>query len=496
MTDHPKIDEVLAGERPWHVECGDALVVLGQMPDGCVQTICTSPPFWGLRNYSIPPSVWPPENYGDRFIDCTLAAHLGEHEWGEPHERPGNEYREGLGGGMTEGREDKAAIREAMNTSSGQFCARCGAWWGTLGLEPTPELYVWHTVLVARELRRVLRDDGTLWLNLGSSYAGSGKGGNPPDSPHQKQKTNAGSLSVVGQTSRDNAYTRGPGDARTSPGFKPKDLVPIPWMVAMALQQDGWWLRSDIIWAKPNPMPESVTDRPTKSHEHVFLLTKRAKYYYDADAVRESGTIPAGTLAAKGSEERAAVPGVNARPPEYKLYSGTRNLRDVWTIPTSPTPEAHFATFPPALVEPCIKAGSSERGCCPKCGKPWRRVAEKITPTGAERSSDEKYDGIDAGFQTNPGVGRATQRLTTVGWEPGCSCAAGEPVPCVILDPFCGSGTVGEVAVRLGRAFIGIEISRDYVDNIALDRVRRGETGLTRSEQAKGQGALFERSEQ
>lgn len=217
---------------------------------------------------------------------------------------------------------------------------------GQIGLEETPEAYVVRLVEVFREVRRVLRDDGTLWLNLGDSYARSGG-----------TDRKISSTGKVGNTLKTLELL--PCRKQTPPiGVKEKDLLGIPWMVAFALRADGWYLRQDIIWHKPNPMPESVTDRCTKAHEYVFLLTKRARYFYDADAIKEEGVIPAGTLAAKGSAERASQPGVNSRPPEYKLYDGTRNARSVWTITTQPYSGAHFATMPPALAERCIKAGS------------------------------------------------------------------------------------------------------------------------------------------
>jgi len=223
---------------------------------------------------------------------------------------------------------------------------------GQIGLEPTPDDYVQTMVKVFREVTRVLRDDGTLWLNMGDSYASSPAGNFGGDMP----------APADGGRYRANKPKMDYGAS----GLKPKDLVGIPWRVAFALQADGWYLRSDIIWHKPNPMPESVTDRPTKSHEYLFLLTKSPRYYYDTDAVREP------------SVEQAAG----------------RNLRSVWTINPQPFSEAHFATFPTALVEPCIKAGST------------------------------KGD--------------------------------------LILDPFAGSGTVGCVALKLAREFVGIELNPDY----------------------------------
>jgi DNA modification methylase len=214
-------------------------------------------------------------------------------------------------------------VLRSMDASSINCCVTSPPYWGLrdygvdgqLGLEENPEEYVTKMVAVFREVRRVLREDGTVWLNLGDSYAGGGRGGNPPlGSGFWKQATNAGSLVA-------------PSSVPT--GLKPKDLVGIPWRVAFALQADGWYLRQDIIWHKPNPMPESVTDRCTKAHEYIFLLSKSARYYYDAEAVDEEGVV------------------VNSK----------RNRRSVWTVTTMPYKGAHFATFPPKLIEPCILAG-------------------------------------------------------------------------------------------------------------------------------------------
>lgn len=196
---------------------------------------------------------------------------------------------------------------------------------GQLGLEPTPEEHVTAMVEVFREVRRVLRDDGTAWVNYGDCYA--------PSLPN-------------------------------GAGLKPKDLVGMPWRVAFGLQADGWYLRSDIIWAKPNPMPESVTDRPTKSHEYVFLLSKSPRYFYDADAVREpdSGRASGNGFAGRqGGARQTNVSGGRGREERHEPGSG-RNLRDVWTVATHPFPGAHFATFPPDLIRPCIRAGCPEGG--------------------------------------------------------------------------------------------------------------------------------------
>ena len=291
---------------------------------------------------------------------------------------------------------------EQMRTlpdASVQCCVTSPPYWGLrdyghdgqIGLEETPKAYVARMVEVFREVRRVLRDDGTCWVNLGDSYCGGG--GYAPDAPCNKRRAEGESWGAM------NAFSTREGEARkksrpgyTPPGLKPKDLVGIPWRVAFALQADGWWLRQDIIWAKPNPMPESVRDRCTKAHEYVFLMTKSERYFYDAEAVSEAATCermrgPAlhpDTVSTNGNSGLAR-----------REFTGTRNRRSVWTITTKPYRGAHFAVMPEALVEPCIKAGSQEGS--------------------------------------------------------------------LILDPFTGSGTVGAVAVRLGRQFVGCELNPEYV---------------------------------
>jgi DNA modification methylase len=287
---------------------------------------------------------------------------------------------------------------------------------GQLGLEPTPEEYVANMVAVFREVRRVLGADGTLWLNLGDSYAGRGKG---PSNDGSKQRTNVGSLIPGTRNPAQFAGGQAPTEWLPVPaGLKPKDLVGIPWRVAFALQADGWYLRSDIIWAKPNPMPESVTDRPTKAHEYLFLLSKSARYYYDADAVREvyiSGPTVAEPVVVdpKGTGHRARHTGHVGRGGSHATAEayrhGGRNLRSVWTVATQPYPGAHFATFPPKLIEPAIKAG------CPELG--------------------------------------------------------------TVLDPFAGSGTTGMVAQSLSRRAVLIDLNGEYLTQ-AMARNRDIPLGL------------------
>jgi len=344
-----------------------------------------------------------------------------------------------------------------LNPKQGAFCQKCGAWLGTLGLEPTPELYVEHLVLIFREVKRVLADDGTLWLNIGDSRAAN-RSYQVPDSK----------WCDVGNSR---------GMKASSFGMKPKDLVGVPWMVAFALRADGWYLRSDIIWHKPNVKPESVTDRPTSCHEYVFLLSKGARYYYDNVAVKEPSAGQKGAAANFCRETKDhLLPGQSATEhrPDRKptKYNGTRNRRDVWSINTKGYKGAHFAVFPPALVEPCILAGTSEKGKCPTCGAPWKRIVEKTD----EIDPSAKGSRFDTGKTAVHQLGRAQKGerfvSTTTGWEPTCTCPPADPIPDIVLDPFGGAGTTALVASRLGRDCILIDASEVYCVNLAAPRIR------------------------
>lgn len=295
---------------------------------------------------------------------------------------------------------------KSLPSGSVRCCVTSPPYWGLrdyghagqIGLEPTPEAYVARMVEVFREVRRVLADDGTLWLNLGDSYAQTGGPG--------WQGKNGQRADGRFTATRDTAAMREMG-RRPPAGIKPKDLVGIPWRVAFALQADGWYLRSDIIWHKPNPMPESVTDRPTKAHEYLFLLAKSERYYYDNEAVKEPNANPEWTAealkgnwkrktSAKVDESRNDGESISAGTPYATMNGIGRNRRSVWTVATQPFKGAHFATFPPKLIEPCILAGSAEGD--------------------------------------------------------------------TVLDPFNGAGTTGLVALRHGRRYIGIELNPAYVE--------------------------------
>lgn len=279
--------------------------------------------------------------------------------------------------------------REALSRipdQSVQTCVTSPPYWGLrdygqgdqIGLEQTPEAYTAELVEVFREVRRVLRDDGTLWLNLGDSYAGSSQTG--------------GIAPSWGCNRKDIKKTHAP-NRKTPESLKPKDLVGIPWRVAFALQADGWYLRSDIIWHKPNPMPESVTDRPTKAHEYLFLLTKAARYYYDAGAIREKSANPerCGKIEKSFSTSSQTVT-MRGDVGREVLRTDHRNKRSVWTIPTNSFPGAHFAVMPPGLVEPCILAGS----------KPGDLVLDPFAGAGTVLLVAAQHDRRSVGVELNP----------------------------------------------------------------------------------------------
>jgi DNA modification methylase len=432
---------------------GDVRDCLRELPPESVHCVVTSPPYWGLRDYGTGSWVG-----GDP--DC-------EHK---VRENPCN-AKSGLGGGTkTNGHAAEGFKNE---------CPRCGATRvdQQIGLEATPEAFVQSMVDVFREVRRVLRADGTCWVNLGDSY--SGGGGYAPDAPVNVARREAGSGMDGAFRFSPRVQDRQSVKPKVTTGLKQKDLVGIPWRVAFALQADGWYLRSDIVWSKPNPMPESVTDRPTKAHEYVFLLTRSPRYFFDQEAVREPHT-PDGRKklvhdhAVNGSHENYANMGTE----QERWPNGGRNIRSVWEIATQPYPEAHFATFPEALPERCIKAGTSERGCCPECGAPWEREVEKeLVATRGNAPPDTRRDPYDASSKEGGWGDYLTvygrYNVTTTGWRPSCKCwvtdetgashvSIPQPVPCTVLDPFMGSGTTALVARRLGRKSVGVELNPEY----------------------------------
>ena len=342
---------------------GSALDVLRELPDASVQTCVTSPPFFGLRDYGTATWEGGNSNCGHR----------------SPTMRDGrNEDRPMLAGSA-------ATNAEQLRLAARSGCGKCGARRTDqqIGIEANPAEYLAALVAVFREVRRVLKPTGTFWCEIGDSYAGAG---------YSNHANTGGAQRADGGKQRHTNGTAIPA----------KSLLGIPWALAFALQDDGWILRSDIIWARPNPMPESVTDRPTKAHSYVFLLTKASRYYYDADAVAETAIHEGRVVKASGTSAKngAGATEVNDRRTaagftKHDTVVTTRNARSVWTIPTEPTPFAHFATFPRELARRCILAGSA----------------------------------------------------------PGDT----------VLDPFSGAGTTCLVAKTLNRQAIGIELNPEYV---------------------------------
>jgi DNA modification methylase len=307
---------------------------------------------------------------------------------------------------------DVLEVLSTLPDGAANMCVTSPPYWGLrdygvdgqLGLEATPEEYVCRMVDVFREVRRVLRDDGTLWLNIGDSYTSGGRNGYDHDPRPGRNDRPAGKLEG-GKTTVDMATIPRPG---MPVGCKPKDLVGIPWMLAFALRADGWYLRSDIIWSKPNPMPESVTDRPTKAHEYLFLLSKRERYYYDADAIREAAEFGRREWVG-GAEAVLAGVGIDGHRASSYVKGGDpsagRNKRTVWTIATEPYPEAHFATFPTALVTPCVLAG------CPEGGTVLEPFAGSGTTLAVAKQLGRKSIGIELNAEY---CGLAERRLMAI----------------------------------------------------------------------------------
>ncbi len=368
---------------------GDVIEKLKEIPDQHINTCVTSPPYWGLRDYGT--AEWKGGDSDCDHIKGTLQSQKST---------------------LHPGSNNKNDKRTTTGMPYSDICGKCGAIRqdNQIGLEKKPELYVDKMVKVFREVRRVLRDDGTLWLNLGDSYAANQGDGFDTNKDGGERKRLSASPKVKS-------------------GLPPKNLVGIPWRVAFALQADGWYLRQDIIWHKPNPMPESVKDRCTKAHEYIFLLSKSQKYYYDYEAIKEpaiSGDRQQPNPDDKTISPNGETPWLNNKYAKgasgYGVSESGRNKRSVWTVSTKPFPGSHFATFPPDLIEPCILAGSPRDG--------------------------------------------------------------------IVLDCFFGTGTTGKVSLKNGRYYIGIELKPEYAE-MAENRIKYGIVDPEEIEAEKKQGVLF-----
>lgn len=479
---------------------GDVLQELAKLPERSVSCVVTSPPYWSLRRYDAPDTIW---------NDLAACPHDWEEELRQDERYTGKRKWQHIG---QEAQAAGVKVRDLDPNAWGHpkvadsaTCDRCGAWRGQFGREPTPELYVEHTVIALRAIRRVLRDDGVVWWNIGDGYAGSGQG--------------RGSDPGKAVFTDDDLGPKMP----LAPGLKPKDLILMPERVALAAQADGWWIRWRVIWHKPNAIPESVGDRPTDDLEIVWGLVKNGvkplywynlkglrpmmdrpppglrgeegvdwnyardqdgtvllddegkprrrtlwrgvPYWYDQEAVREAHS-PDGRKAttapiAKWQEQQPSLPG-------HERWPGSgRNLRSVWTFPTAQTKEHHFAVFPEELPRRCIEA-SCPREVCRSCGRPRVRLVETETHyEGGSGRAGTPADDLggkwgDARYGKKILLGPVVD-TRTIGWS-DCGCEEPEYEPGLVLDPFVGTGTTGVVAARLGRRFVGIELSPTYAE--------------------------------
>jgi len=463
---------------------GDCIERLKDLPSESVHCCVTSPPYFGLRDYGT--AEW---DGGDPECD---------HK-GRPYASPKSTLRK-------DGRAHSSLYETEKKVTNGQpyreKCSDCGAVRidQQIGLEPTPAEFVATMVTVFEEVRRVLRSDGVCFMNLGDSYATG-------TSSDRKPTTTKGDK-VPASWSNRSQPTRHHVDE-----FKPKDLMLIPHRVAIALQDAGWYVRSDMPWLKRSAMPESVTDRPAKALEYVFMLTKSEKYFADMEAVRVKMAESSFARMERGVSENdkniTGAPGqtphsMNKPRPNKRDRSlpnnrngengnldatpaGGRNFRnsDLWfsslrephglvsigdelvglDVNPSGFKDAHFATFPPKLIEPLIKMGTSEKGCCVDCGAPWERITETEYGNPGNRSTNgpRSIDNRDftAGFEQ-----RLEKVTSTTGWKKTCRCETDEVKPCTVLDPFAGAGTTLLVSKRLGRNSIGIELNPEYIKMI------------------------------
>tara|TARA_R100001440_G_scaffold42673_1_gene62441 strand:+ start:1519 stop:2799 length:1281 start_codon:yes stop_codon:yes gene_type:complete len=411
---------------------GDVFDKLKELDDNSIDCVVTSPPYWGLRDYGT--AKW---QGGD--LNCS------------------HSYGRNTRGGLTQFQKNNKGSFGDEAIKSGEHCKLCGAKRidKQLGLEPTYQEHIQNIIELFRAMKPKLKDSATIWLNYGDSYAATVNG------------TKAKDIKNDDRGFVDKPFSTIQGS------IKPKDLVMIPNRIAIALQDDGWWIRSEIIWHKPNPMPESTKDRPTSAHEKIWLITKSKKYYYDADAIKEPTKFPNAKANWTSKQRIERAKSLNRKPVgneiNKKKYNGQsfKNKRNVWTITTKPCKEAHFATFPKDLIEPCVKAGCPEKVCV-ECGKPQVKEfyrKEKYNPgygnQHTPKGTHKKIGGVyQKWLEENP------PKITI---KPSCDCNKGFKSG-VVLDPFGGAGTTGIVAKQFNRTAILIELNSEYI-KIAKKRI-------------------------
>lgn len=515
------IASVLSGKSTWHIVEGNVLERLRLLPDNSIQHVTTSPPYWSLRDYGVPATVWG----GDP--DC-------DHEWSDELGKAKNTAQKPIGGPESERGATAASRKTNLSASRGYFCVKCTAWRGALGLEPDPNLFVYHLILIFREVRRALHKKGTMLLNLGDSFFGN--------SAIRKSRRDSEGEAFPGGEAYKSWNIRQPSSHIVD--LKPKDRVMLPHRVAMALQkpwikcrkcgkvehgmwwgdlgfgrfvcpncrklnrspnvvEKGWYIRMDAVWDKPSHMPDPTTDRPTCSHEYVFLCAKSRKYYWDGDAVHEPSR--SGEVVDHSDDA---------------VYEG-RNLRSVWRInphrgswdfcldcdtffdkkarrrikkrkiydkdkasevvvrkcPVCKSIDGwvdHFAMFPSDLPEIGVRAGTSPVGCCKKCRTPYEPVKmydnPKATKGRGKRNKaywDHRGGIISSQARMRPPQGEAPYQEKGVkrllGYEKACNCDTDKTVPCVVVDIFNGGGTTGLVAKRYLRSYIGFDLNPSFV---------------------------------